>query len=89
MTSQPTNFEKQPTDNGEPIFDAPWQAKAFAMTVKLNESGVFTWAEWADRLSTHIADFETHSEISNSEDYYTLWQSALESLVAEKTTTNI
>ncbi len=81
----PASFEQQPTEKGEPVFDAPWQAKAFAMTVKLNESGVFTWTEWADRLSKHIAEFETHSKINNSDDYYTLWQSALESLVDEKT----
>lgn len=85
MNSTPATLEKQPTDNGELIFDSPWQAKAFAMAVKLNESGVFTWSEWAECLSTHIAAFEAHSEITNSDDYYTLWQDALESLVADKT----
>ena len=85
MSSQTPHFLKQPTDNGAPVFDAPWQAKSFAMAVQLNESGVFTWTEWADRLSDHIAEFETHSTISSSDDYYTLWQTALESLVTEKT----
>ncbi len=79
------HFEKQPTDNGEPVFDSPWQAKTFAMAVKLNESGVFTWSEWAEALSTTIAEFEIHSEIKTSDDYYKLWQSTLESLVASKT----
>ncbi|HBR38100.1 MAG TPA: nitrile hydratase accessory protein, partial [Sulfitobacter pontiacus] len=31
----------------EPVFDAPWQAQAFAMAVSLHQSGAFTWAEWA------------------------------------------
>jgi len=82
MTQQ---FEKQPTKGGEPVFDAPWQAKTFAMAVKLHESGVFSWTEWADALSVNIAEFERHSQISSSDDYYKLWQSTLEKLVAKKT----
>ena len=78
-------FEKQPTDNGELVFDSPWRAKTFAMAVKLNESGVFTWPEWSDALSISIAEFEIHSEIQTSDDYYKLWQSTLESLVASRT----
>lgn len=78
-------FEKQPTKDGEPVFDAPWQAKTFAMAVKLNETGVFSWTEWADALSVNIAEFEKHSQINNSDDYYKLWQNTLENLVAEKT----
>jgi len=77
-------FEKQPGKNGEPVFDSPWQARTFAMAVKLNESGIFTWSEWADALSINIAAFEAHSEIKTSDDYYKLWQSTLENLVAAK-----
>jgi len=69
-----TQFEKQPIENGQPVFDAPWQAKTFVMAVKLNESGVFTWTEWADELSA----------LKNNDDYYTLWQTTLESLVNKK-----
>jgi len=79
-----TQFEKQPTENGQPVFDSPWQAKTFAMAVKLNESGVFTWTEWADELSAHIRAFEKHNNIKNNDDYYELWQTALESLVSRK-----
>jgi len=86
MTAQtPQQFEKQPAHNGDLVFDAPWQAKTFAMAVKLNESGIFSWTEWADCLSKNIAEFEKHSQINTSDDYYKLWQSALEKLVAEKT----
>lgn len=77
-------FEQQPTENGEPVFDAPWQAKTFAMAIKLNESGVFTWNEWAKELSIHINAFEEHSTIENNNDYYKLWQQTLESLVEKK-----
>ena len=76
-------MESQPQSDGEPVFDAPWQARAFAMAVYLNEAGVFQWNEWADRFSRRIADFETRDTISNSDAYYTLWLDTLEALVEE------
>ncbi len=79
-----SRFSSMPTANGEPVFASPWQAKTFAMAVQLNESGVFTWSEWADELSTHIAEFEKSSSIVDSDQYYTLWQSALETLLSRK-----
>ena len=86
MTTQTQQqFEKQPTRNGDPVFDAPWQAKTFAMAVKLNETGMFSWSEWADCLAKNIAEFEKHSQINTSDDYYKLWQSTLEQLVTAKT----
>ena len=30
------------TQDNEPVFAEPWQAQAFAMTVKLHENGLFT-----------------------------------------------
>jgi len=79
-------FETQASNNlankdGELTFDSPWHAKTFAMAVKLHETGLFTWTEWADELSKHIKAFETHSKIESNDDYYKLWQTTLESLV--------
>lgn len=78
------SFEKQPVEDGEPVFDAPWQARSFAMAVKLNEAGIFSWNEWAEALSENIRIFEEHSAIENSDHYYKLWQKTLESLVENK-----
>lgn len=61
----------------EPVFDEPWQAQAFAMTVNLHQSGLFEWTEWADALSA-----EVHSGIDR--DYYHHWLQALEMIVAIK-----
>lgn len=77
---QPT----QPQKNGEPVFDAPWQARTFAMAVKLHETGLFTWTEWSDRLSAQIAARESDRPIVTGEDYYRAWQATLEALVAER-----
>ena len=58
----------------EPVFHEPWEAQAFAMAVKLNEAGHFTWSEWAETLGAQIA---AHPR----EAYYESWLSALEGLV--------
>jgi nitrile hydratase accessory protein len=74
----------QPQEGGEPVFDSPWQARSFAMAVKLHEAGLFTWKEWADRFARVIADQERVAPIETSNDYYTLWLKTLEQLVAER-----
>lgn len=61
----------------EPVFHEPWEAQAFAMAVKLNEAGHFTWSEWAETLGAEIA---AHPHKT----YYEAWLSALETLVERK-----
>lgn len=73
-----------PNESGEPVFESPWQAKTFAMTMQLYESGAFTWVEWADELSKNIADFEVDRSIQCSDDYYSLWHLSLEQMLARK-----
>jgi nitrile hydratase accessory protein len=58
------------------LFDEPWQAHAFAMTLSLHERGVFTWPEWSNALSQEIS--------RGGETYYRHWLRALEALVAAK-----
>jgi hypothetical protein len=36
-----------PRDEKGPVFCKPWEAKAFAMVLRLHERGVVTWREWA------------------------------------------
>ena len=59
-----------------PVFEEPWQAHAFAMTVSLHERGVFTWSEWSHTLSREIS--------RGGESYYLHWLRALEALVTAK-----
>ena len=83
LPALPPNCEIQ-LQNGEPVFEQPWQARSFAMAVQLNESGFFTWQEWADELSLHIAEIEKSSPICDAADYYMAWQASLENLVSKK-----
>lgn len=61
----------------EKPFTAPWEAQAFAMTVKLHEKGCFTWGEWAHCLG---------AELSADPDrpYYESWLAALERMVEKQ-----
>ncbi len=73
----------QPAVAGEPVFDAPWQARAFAMAVHMNERGLFEWQHWADRLADRIAEFEQNGSIDGSDAYYRLWLDTLESFASD------
>jgi nitrile hydratase accessory protein len=67
-----------------PVFDAPWQAQAFAMTLALHERGLFTWAEWADYLNRAIADAQAAGDPDRGDTYYAHWLTALERISAAK-----
>ncbi len=67
-----------PRDAEGPVFAEPWQAQAFALTLKLHEGGAFTWPEWAAALSVELA----RDPDDNGSRYYDHWVAALEGLVA-------
>ena len=73
-----------PCDAEGPVFSAPWQAQAFAMTVALYERGLFTWPEWAEALARRIASFPARSGEDAGDAYYRQWLAALEDMVAAK-----
>ena len=37
-------------------FEEPWQAQAFAITVLLNQSGMFDWKVWVKTFAKHISN---------------------------------
>ncbi len=64
-------------DGKEPVFAAPWEAHAFALTIKLYEQGLFNWSEWSDQLAQSIRS-------QPMDNYYENWLLALETLVIKK-----
>ncbi len=72
----------QPSSDGEPVFHEPWEAQAFAMTLRLHERGVFTWPEWAAALAEEIERAQAAGDPDTGETYYRHWLAALERLVA-------
>jgi nitrile hydratase accessory protein len=73
-----------PCDTGGPVFNAPWEAQAFAMALALHERGQFSWKEWAQTLADVIAEVRQRGEADTGEHYYRHWQTALERIVAGK-----
>lgn len=45
-----------PRENGELVFDEPWQARLFGVTLDLVESGALSWSEFQQELIVAIRD---------------------------------
>ncbi len=73
-----------PRDGGEPVFAEPWEAQAFALTLKLHEAGHFTWSEWATTLGAEIEAARLRGDPDLGDTYYQHWLAALERLTTEK-----
>jgi nitrile hydratase accessory protein len=67
----------------EPVFEAPWHAQLFALTVHLNEAGHFVWTDWAEQFSATLKRHGMSKELNGGEDYFTAWLETLEALLAE------
>lgn len=68
----------------EPAFEAPWHAQLFALTVHLNETGHFTWPDWAARFSKTLKRHGLARDLDGGEDYFVAWLDTLETLLAEQ-----
>ena len=70
------------------VFAEPWEAQAFALTVRLSEQGHFTWKEWAAALAAELKAAKDRGEPDDGTRYYHHWLTALERLVTAKGLTN-
>jgi len=80
----PPDLAGLPRDSHGPVFNEPWEAKAFAMVLSLHERGLFTWTEWADALSQEIRAAPARGDADLGGTYYQHWLRALEAMVARK-----
>ena len=65
-----------PRDNGELVFEAPWQARALAIAVALVDKLGLPWDAFRHRLMAEIAK-------DPERPYYESWSTALESMVVD------
>lgn len=65
-----------PRDNGELVFEAPWQARALAIAVALVEKLDLPWDAFRHRLMAEIAK-------DPQRPYYESWCAALESMIID------
>lgn len=80
----PCELPGLPHDGDGPVFTAPWQAQAFALTLALHERGAFTWPEWAEGLTAAIRRAQAAGDADLGDTYYRHWLDALEHLVIAK-----
>jgi nitrile hydratase accessory protein len=71
----------------EPVFAEAWQARAFALALKLSERGHFTRNEWTLALARQLRRAADLGEPDDGSHYYDHWLAALETLVMEKAMT--
>ncbi len=80
---------KIPQDGDNPVFNEPWEAQAFAMTLSLYDQGHFEWSEWVDFLSAEIATAKASGDPDLGDRYYHHWLAALEKMAAAKGLTSV
>jgi nitrile hydratase accessory protein len=71
----------------EHVFSAPWEARAFALALKLSESGHFTWDEFRHHLMAEVGASDrirARDGTSDQGEYYEHFLRALEKLLDEK-----
>lgn len=72
-----------PRQNGELVFHAPWESRAFGLVVALHEAGLFEWEEFQTRLIRSLQLAETRDE-DTPWNYYEHWLNAFERLALDK-----
>lgn len=76
-------------DDDRPVFDAPWQARAFGLAVTLHREGRYEWPAFQQRLIEEV-DAEPPDPTGDRDaatleaTYYRQWMAALERLVVEE-----
>ena len=70
-----------PRENGELVFQAPWEARAFGLAVALNEKDLYEWREFSSQLASEIATAEQNN---NPSSYYARWIASLEELLIDR-----
>jgi nitrile hydratase accessory protein len=69
-------------NNGEVVFEAPWQGRVFGMAAALAAAGVYEWDEFREHLIAELADWERDPQGEFA--YYQHFLRALEGLLLKK-----
>jgi nitrile hydratase accessory protein len=73
-----------PRSNGELVFAAPWESRAFGLALALHDRGVFEWEDFRRQLIAAVAAWERHHDPDECWSYYRCWLTALETVLATK-----
>jgi nitrile hydratase accessory protein len=73
-----------PRDNGELVFAAPWERRAFGVALALHDSGRMDWEDFRQSLIGEIAAREAAHPSGEGWSYYECWLRSLERVVSEQ-----
>ncbi len=75
-----------PAGPDEPLFHAPWEARAFAVALRLSQQACYSWDEFRNYLIAEIAADNPVPGVGaeGQSRYYEHWLRALEKLLADK-----
>jgi nitrile hydratase accessory protein len=73
-----------PRDNGELVFEEPWQGRALGMGVVALQRTGSSWDEFRDHLVAAIAARPPQHDETAATAYYAAWLDALERLLDER-----
>ena len=73
-----------PRDNGELVFEEPWQGRALGMAVVALDQLRVPWVDFRLHLAKAIAVRPVSQDESPATAYYAAWLDALERLLAER-----
>jgi len=71
-----------PRDNGELVFAAPWESRAFGLALALHDAGRMDWEDFRQSLIGEIAAWEAAHPSGEGWSYYECWLRSLERVVS-------
>lgn len=70
-----------PRKNGELVFEAPWESRAFGLAVAMSDQDQYAWEDFRQRLIAEIGAADASGAPTS---YYERWLAAFESLLLER-----
>jgi nitrile hydratase accessory protein len=77
-----TGSAAPPRDNGELVFAAPWESRAFGVALALHDAGCIDWEDFRQALIGEIGEWEAGHPSGQGWSYYERWLRSLERLVS-------
>ena len=71
-----------PRDNGELVFSAPWESRAFGVALALHDAGRIDWEDFRQSLISEIGEWEAAHPSGAGWNYYECWLRSLERVVS-------
>jgi nitrile hydratase accessory protein len=84
MRFDPDDAAGPPRANGELVFEAPWEARLFGITMALCDAGDLDYEEFRRHLIDEIGAFDRAPDSRGPYRYYACWLAALEHALADR-----